>query len=49
MVWKKHYTNGRLPIAAKKGSFWWRDNLKNMHKFKEMAYVQIISGKSCLF
>lgn len=33
----------------KKGSFWWRDNLKNLQTFKQMAQVQIKNGATCLF
>lgn len=49
LVWEKHYTNGRLPSAVKKGSFWWRDTLKLLQKFKEMALIQVKDGQSCLF
>lgn len=28
MVWEKYYPNGKLPNHTKKGSFWWRQNLK---------------------
>lgn len=44
---EKYYNNGRLPGAVKKGSFWWRDVLKLLDKFKCMARVQINNGKSC--
>lgn len=49
IVWEKHYANGRLPNTTKKGSFWWKDNLKNMQKFKQMAQIQIKNGETCLF
>jgi hypothetical protein len=49
LIWDKHYTNGKLPdIRMPKGSFWWRDVLKLLHKFKGMASVTIFSGQSCL-
>jgi hypothetical protein len=32
-----------------KGSFWWRDILKLLDKFKGLASVQIKDGASCLF
>lgn len=33
----------------RKGSFWWRDVLKLLKPFKEMANIQLNSGDSCLF
>lgn len=41
LVWEKHYKNDRLPGAVKKGSFWWRDILKLLPKFKELADIQV--------
>lgn len=49
LVWEKHYNNGKVPSHIKKGSFWWRDILKLLPKFKEEAHIQIKSGKTCLF
>jgi len=49
LVWEKHYSNGRLPSNIKKGSFWWRDNLKLLQNFKEMTTIQIKDGQTCLF
>lgn len=49
LVWEKHYKNGKLPGSTKKGSFWWRDTLKLLHKLKELAQIQIKNGKTCLF
>jgi len=37
MIWEKHYKNGKLPSEVKKGSFWWRDILKLLTKFKQLA------------
>lgn len=35
LIWDKHYRNGKLPSSKKpKGSFWWRDILKLLDKFK---------------
>ena len=49
LVWDKHYRNGRLPNAiAPKGSFWWRDVLKLVDKYKGMASVVIYNGQTCL-
>jgi hypothetical protein len=41
LVWEKHYSNGKLPGVQKKGSFWWKANLKILNKFKELTVVQI--------
>lgn len=49
IVWEKYYRNGKLPRQTRKGSFWWRDNLKNLDHFKEMASVQLQCGDSILF
>ena len=49
LVWEKHYRNGKLPSHIKKGSFWWRDNLKLLDSFKGMAMVNIQNGSSYLF
>ena len=49
LVWEKHYKNGRLQGTVKKGSFWWRDVLKLLIPFKEMANIQVNSGDSCFF
>ena len=37
LVWEEHYRNGRLPNHIKKGSFWWRDNLKLLDTYKRIA------------
>ena len=49
LVWEKHYQNGKLPSHIKKGSFWWRDNLKLLESFKGMASVCLQDGSSCYF
>lgn len=49
LVWKKYYSSGKLPGCSKKGSFWWRDIVKLLDKFKGMAKVEIRDGSSCLF
>jgi hypothetical protein len=48
LVWEKHYANGKLPGQNKKGSFWWRDILKLLDKFKGMASVAARDGSTCL-
>lgn len=49
LVWEKHYKNRKLPSQVKKGSFWWRDILKSLSKFKELATVQLHCGSTILF
>jgi hypothetical protein len=48
LVWEKHYRNDRLPGEVKKGSFWWSDVLKLIHKFKESAEVQVKKWENML-
>ena len=40
-----------VPTLAnnRKGSFWWRDILKLLDSFKDMASVSIGNGSTCLF
>jgi len=40
--------NSKWGTAAPKGSFWWRDVLKLLDKYKSMASVIISDEKSCL-
>ena len=47
LVWEKYYGSGKLPGSSKKGSFWWRDIVKLLNKFKGMARVEIGNGSSC--
>ena len=44
LIWDNYYKNGKLPSATKKGSFWWRDILKLLDLYKEMAMSNIFSG-----
>lgn len=47
LIWEKYYTNGRLPNHSLKGSFWWKDILKLLDKYKGMAVVSIHQGDTC--
>jgi len=47
-IWESYYEAGSLPSMAKKGSFWWKDILKLLDKFKGLARVNINNAKSCL-
>lgn len=49
LVWEKHYKHSKLPSHIKKGSFWWRDNLKLLGKFKDFTFITVGDGQSCLF
>jgi len=51
LVWDKYYTRNRAPIVGTnfRGSYWWRDLLKLIDKFKGMAMVTVKDGKSCFF
>lgn len=47
LVWESYYDSDTLLSQGRKGSFWWRDILKLLDKFKGMAKVNINNGKSC--
>jgi hypothetical protein len=47
LVWEKHYSNGKLPNHTLKGSFWWRDNLRLLQKFKGLTSVFVHKGDTC--
>lgn len=49
MIWEKYYRNDKLPGRTRKGSFWWRDNLKLLHQYKEFASIALRNGESTLF
>lgn len=49
LVWENHYRNGKLPSHIRKGSFWWRDNLKLLSEFKNFARPKIQNGETSLF
>ena len=47
LIWEKHYQNDKLPNNIGKGSFWWRDNIKLLDKFKGIALVNLSDGRTC--
>ena len=49
LIWNKYYRNGKLPNHTKKGSFWWRDNLKLLSSFKNLTNITPGVGDSCFF
>ena len=48
LIREKHYQNDKIPSAIKKGSFWWKDNIKLLDKFKGIATVNLADGRTCL-
>jgi hypothetical protein len=40
----KHYRNGKQPGTQRKGSFWWRNNMKILEKYRELTVVQVQNG-----
>jgi hypothetical protein len=49
LIWFHYYNSGKLPGQNKKGSFWWRDIVKLLGKFKSMSSVIVAEGNSVLF
>lgn len=47
LIWESYYDSGCLPGQSKKGSFWWRDILKLLDKFKGIAKVNVNNAQSC--
>jgi hypothetical protein len=48
LVWENYYGNGKLPGQIKKGSFWWRDIVKLLDKYKSLASVLVAIGDTVL-
>jgi hypothetical protein len=48
LIWESYYEPDKLPPQGKKGSFWWRDILKLLDKFKGIARVNINDAKILL-
>jgi len=51
LVWDKYYYNGWLPwlTSSFRASFWWKDILKLVDSYKDMATTNIHNGSSCFF
>jgi hypothetical protein len=49
LVWDNYHHNGKLPGQIKRGSFWWRDVVKLMDKFKSFAVVSVGDGSTVIF
>lgn len=50
LVWDHHFPRGKLPFPGRtfKGSFWWRDIIKLLSIFKDIANPLLHSGLTCL-
>jgi hypothetical protein len=48
LVWNNYYANGRMSGQQRKGSFWWRDIVKLIPRFKPMTSVHVHDGSSVL-
>jgi hypothetical protein len=48
LIWENYYGNGKLPGQIKKGSFWWRDIVKLLDKYKNLASVLVAIGDTVL-
>ena len=46
---EKTLKNDKLPRIVKKDSFWWRDVLKLLPQFKEMASIELSNGTTYFF
>lgn len=49
LVWNTHYGNEAVTRTNRRGSFWWKDVLKLLDSFKEMALVSIGDDSTTLF
>jgi hypothetical protein len=47
LVQEKYYANGKLPNYTMKGSFWWRDMLRLLDKFKGLVTIFVHKGDTC--
>jgi hypothetical protein len=47
LIWNAYYQNGKLPESChQKGSFWWRDCISLVSKFKDITTCQIGTGQT---
>jgi hypothetical protein len=49
LIWFHYYNSGKLPGQHRKGSFWWRDIVKLLEKFKCTSSVIVAEGSSIFF
>jgi len=51
LIWDKYYSGSKLLPSSDvpfRGSFWWRDILKSLNSYKNLATLTIRSGSTCL-
>lgn len=46
LVWKSYCREGRIKESLRNASFWWKDVLKLIDKFRGMTVVDIRNGKT---
>lgn len=46
LIWNNHYNSSSVPSEKKVGSFWWKDFLKYINKYKELATIIVGDGRS---
>jgi hypothetical protein len=49
LIWAQYYNNGCVPGQRRRGSFWWRSNLKLLVNFKGIAKAEYDNGDTILF
>lgn len=49
LVWDNYYNNGKLPGQNKEGSFWWKNVVKLLDKYKGIASAWVSDGSTVLF
>jgi hypothetical protein len=49
LLWSQYYANGQVPDQTKRGSFWWRSNMKLLTVYKGIAQAEAGIGDSILF
>jgi hypothetical protein len=49
LLWSQYYSNGQVLGQVKRGSLWWRSNLKLLKVFKGIANAEVGPGDSILF
>jgi hypothetical protein len=49
LVWDHYYSRNNLPSTDRspRGSFWWKDILKLLDSFKEMARISVQNDSTC--
>ena len=48
IIWANHYHNNAVSTEIPISSFWWKDILKTLHIYKELAQVEVGDGRTTL-